>query len=93
MLEDCGLTPSFRIGIDSGPAIGRTVGANPRAFNLWGEAVRTAQSMAASALPGAIQASEEAYLRLRHGFLLRPRGTFYLPTVGASQTFVLASRL
>ena len=93
LYEDRGLTPTFRIGIDSGPAVARSVGANPRVFNLWGGALRTAQTMAASALPSTIQASEAAYLRLRQGFLLRPRGTFYLPAVGASQTFVLAERL
>jgi adenylate cyclase len=69
------------------------LGSDPRVFNLWGEAVRTAQIMAASAPPGTIQASEAAYLRLRHRFLLRPRGTFYLPAVGTSQTFVLAGQL
>jgi adenylate cyclase len=77
--------------MDCGTAIGRLLGNDPSFFNLWGEAVRTAQIMAASALPGAIQASE--VLRLRQGSLLRPRGTFYLPTVGAWQTFVLSGRL
>jgi adenylate cyclase len=88
-----GLMPDFRVGIDSGAAIGRAVGTEPALFNLWGEAVQTAQTMAAAALPGAIQASEAAYERLRHSFLFRPRGTFYLPLVGRAQTFVLAGRL
>lgn len=88
-----GLMPNFRLGIDSGAAIGCAVGAEPALFNLWGEAVQTAQTMAAAALPGAIQASEAAYERLRHSFLFRPRGTFYLPLVGRAQTFVLAGRL
>jgi adenylate cyclase len=93
LFEAGGLEPEFRLGIDCGIAIGRPIGSNPRLFNLWGEAVRTAQIMAGSALPGAIQTSEAAYLRLRHSFLLRPRGTFYLSTVGTAQTFVLAGRL
>jgi adenylate cyclase len=70
-----------------------SIGGDPKLFNLWGEAVSTARTMAASAFPGAIQVSGAAYLRLRHGFLFRPRGTFYLPAVGASQTFILAGRL
>jgi adenylate cyclase len=88
-----GLAPNFRLGIDSGVVIGRAVGTEPALFNLWGEAVQIAQTMAAAALPGGIQASEAAYERLRHGFLFRPRGTFYLPAVGRAQTFVLAGRL
>jgi adenylate cyclase len=88
-----GLMPNFRVGIDSGAAIGRAVGTEPTLFNLWGEAVQTAQIMAAAALPGAIQASEAAYERLSHSFLFRPRGTFYLPLIGRAQTFVLAGRL
>jgi adenylate cyclase len=88
-----GRMPNFRFGIDSGIAIGRSVGAEPGLFNLWGEAVQNARAMAATALPGAIQTSEAAYDRLSHSFLFRPRGTFYLPLVGRAQTFVLAGRL
>lgn len=93
MFEEADYPPSFRIGIDCGIVIGSKVGRDPRLFNLWGEAVRTADMMAASAaMPGAIQVSEAAYRRLREHFLFRPRGTFYLPRVGPAQTFVLASR-
>jgi len=87
------LTPNFRLGIDSGAAIGQAVGAEPALFNLWGEAVQTARTMVAASLPRAIQVSEAAYQRLRHSFLFRPRGTFYPPPVGCAQTFVLAGRL
>jgi adenylate cyclase len=93
LFDEYGFEPCFRLGIDCGIAIGHAVGDNPRVFNLWGQALETAQVMATSAVPGAIQASEAAYRRLRQGFLLRPRGTYYLPAVGASQTFVLAGRL
>jgi adenylate cyclase len=49
--------------------------------------------MAASALPGTVQATAAAYQRLREDFLFRPRGSFYLPHVGDARTFVLAGRL
>ena len=52
-----------------------------------------AGAMAASALPGTVQATEAAYQRLRQHFLFRPRGSFYLPHVGEARTFVLAGRL
>ena len=93
LLEDSDRPQEFRIGIDCGPAIGTAVGSEPRVFNLWGEAVRTADAMAASALPGTVQATEAAYDRLRQDFLFRSRGSFYLPRVGDSRTFVLAGRL
>jgi class 3 adenylate cyclase len=93
LLEEDGRAQDFRIGIDWGMAIGSTVGKGPRVFNLWGDAVRTAESMAASALPGTVQATEGAYGRLRHDFLFRPRGSFYLQYVGEARTFVLAGRL
>jgi class 3 adenylate cyclase len=93
LLEDADLPADFRIGIDCGLAIGSAVGKVPRLFNLWGDAVRTADIMAGSATPGAIQAAEAAYGRLRQDFLFRPRGSFYLPHVGEARTFVLAGQL
>jgi adenylate cyclase len=93
LFEDIDHPQEFRIGIDCGAAIGCTLGAGPQVFNLWGEAVRTADEMAASALPGTVQATEAAYHKLRQNFLFRPRGRFYLPRAGEARTFVLASRL
>jgi adenylate cyclase len=37
---------AFRIGLDTGSAIGSSVGEGGHAYNLWGEAVRTAAAMA-----------------------------------------------
>jgi len=93
VFEDADLNPAFRIGIDCGIAIGSAVGRGPRLFNLWGEAPRTADAMAVSAPQGGIQVTEAAYNRLRQHYLFRPRGSFYLPRVGAARTFILAGRL
>jgi class 3 adenylate cyclase len=93
LFEDAGRAPSFRIGLDCGIAIGSSVGQEPRLFNLWGEAVTTAGTMAQSVMPGVIQVTEPVHHRLVRDFLFRPRGSFYLPSVGAVQTFILASRL
>lgn len=93
LFEACGRQSSFHIGIDCGVAIGSHVGRQPRVFNLWGEAVRTASLMAETG-PGraTIQVTEAAYNRLRQDFLFRLRGNFYLPHVGSEQTFVLGGR-
>jgi adenylate cyclase len=93
LFEESERSHGFQIGIDCSLAIGGAVGNEPRVFNLWGDAVHTAGAMAASALPGTVQATEAAYQRLRENFLFRPRGSFYMPRVGDARTFVLAGRL
>lgn len=93
LTDTAGPGAEFRIGLGFGGCYGCLVGRERQQFNLWGEAFETADLMARSAAPGAIQASAGAYVRLRHDFLFRPRGTFYLPGVGQSRTFVLAGQL
>lgn len=93
LFEGIGGAPEFRLGLDCGVAIGTAVGSGQRVFNLWGEAVRGAEEMAASAMPGTVQATEAIYARLRHGFLLRPRGAFWMPRAGERRTFILAGQL
>ena len=93
LVDVAGPGAEFRIGLGFGGCYGCLVGRERQQFNLWGEAFETAHLMARSAAPGAIQASAGAYARLRQDFLFRPRGTFYLPGVGQSRTFVLAGQL
>ncbi len=93
MFEDADISPVFRIGIDCGAATGSDVGREPRVFNLWGDSVRMANAMAASAPASGIQVTEAAYHRLSRHFLFRPRGSFYIPRVGAAQSFILAGHL
>jgi class 3 adenylate cyclase len=93
LTDVAGAGAEFRIGLGFGSAFGCMVGRELQQFNLWGEAIETAEIMARSAAPGAIQASAGAYARLRQDFLFRPRGSFYLPGVGQSRTFVLAGQL
>jgi adenylate cyclase len=88
-----GAGAEFRIGLGFGSAFGCLVGREQQQFNLWGDAIETAEIMARSAAAGAIQASAGAYARLRQDFLFRPRGSFYLPGIGQSRTFVLAGQL
>src|SRR5947209_7511053 len=65
LFEESERSHGVQIGIDCSLAIGGAVGNEPRVFNLWGDAVRVAASMAASALPGTVQATEAVYQRLR----------------------------
>jgi class 3 adenylate cyclase len=92
-LESAGGDAAFRIGLAFGPCFGCLLGRHGDHFNLWGEAIELADVMARTAAPGAVQASEGAYAKLRKDFLFRPRGSFYRPGLGESRTFVLAGQL
>jgi adenylate cyclase len=83
----------YAIGLDTGTVIGSPVGFGQTAYNVWGEAVRTASTMAATARPGTIQASEASYEQLRDSFIFRRHGGFYLEGVGEMSTYVLRGRL
>jgi class 3 adenylate cyclase len=84
---------AFRIGIDLGPAIASRVGGDRPAFAFWGEAVRTATSMADSSLPGAIQVTESVYQLLRERYVFQLRGHHYLEGLGEFSTYLLGGRL
>lgn len=73
--------------------IGCSVGFGQTAYNVWGDAVRVASSLAATAQRGTIQASEASYEQLRDRFVFRRRGGFYLEQVGEMTTYVLRGRL
>jgi class 3 adenylate cyclase len=60
---------------------------------VWGDAVRVASSLAATAQRGTIQVSEASYEQLRDRFVFRRRGGFYLEQVGEMTTYVLRGRL
>jgi len=82
----------FRIGVDTGAVIGTPVGSEQRAYNLWGESVRLADTMAESGLPGSIVVTETSYRLLRDRYLFRVRGTFYLGGSGEMSTYLLTGR-
>lgn len=86
------LATLFRIGIDTGTVIGSTVGTGARTYNIWGEAVRAAEAMAASAPPGAVQLTEAVHARVGERFMFRPRGRFWVSGAGEMATYLLAGR-
>lgn len=84
---------TFAMGIDTGPAMGSPLGPDPAPFNLWGEAVRVAEVMAATARPGTIQVTEAGFEQLHDRYILRRRGRFFLRDVGDMETFSLGAEL
>jgi len=88
-----GIGPQFAMGVDSGAIFGSAVGFGDSPYNIWGEAVRVATTMADTAEPGTIQVSEATYELLREDCIFRRRGAFYLGPLGEMATFTLRSRL
>ena len=83
----------FKIGIDTGGVIGRSVGQRQKSYNIWGEAVSTASMMADHGVSGGIQVSETTYRRLRQNYLFKVRGRFYLQNIGEISTYLLTGRI
>ena len=84
---------TFRVGLDHGPVIGSVIGPDQRSYNLWGEAIRMAGTMADTSLPGSVQATESVYRLLRSQYLFQVRGTHYLDGVGEFKTYIMSGRL
>jgi class 3 adenylate cyclase len=89
LAEDLERSLDLRLGLDVGLAIGGAIGGDPAVFNLWGEAVRNAAAMAATAPPNGVQTTEAARARIGSAFLFRPRGAFWVPRAGEMRTFLL----
>jgi adenylate cyclase len=83
----------YAIGLDTGTVIGSAVGFGQTAYNVWGEAVGLASTMATTARRGTIQVSEASYEQLRERFVFRRSGGFYVEQVGEMTTYVLRGRL
>jgi class 3 adenylate cyclase len=83
----------FRIGIDTGAVMGSSVGRKVKTYNIWGESVRFASKMADTGIPGGIQVSETTYRRLRANYLFHARGSYYLPNIGETSTYLLTGRI
>ena len=93
LFEEAEVEPGFRIGLDTGVAIGSRVGSGEGFLNLWGDAARLADQMAESAPLGGIQATEAVYDALAGQYLFRPRGAFHVPMHGPRNCYILAAAL
>ena len=83
----------LRMGIDTGVALGSSVGLGRESYNLCGTATLRAAEMAKSAPLGSIQVTAFAYRYLVADFLFRPRGAFYVHPEGETCTYLLAGQI
>jgi len=84
---------TLRIGINSGPVVAGIIGNKKFIYDLWGDAVNTANRMESHGLPNQIQVSETTYELLKEKFLLEPRGEIDVSGKGLMKTFWLKDRL
>jgi guanylate cyclase len=83
----------LRIGIDIGSVVAGVIGRRKFIYDLWGDTVNTASRMESHGVPGAIQVTERAYLRLAPAFEFEERGVIEVKGKGPMRTYLLnASR-
>jgi guanylate cyclase len=82
---------SFRLGINSGPAVAGVIGTRKFQYDIWGDAVNTASRMESHGEPGRIQISEATYELIQDQFATTPRGPIEVKGKGTLTTWWLAS--
>jgi class 3 adenylate cyclase len=89
---DHGWDLSFRIGINSGPAVAGIVGREKFHYDLWGDTVNVASRMESHGLPDQIQVTESVYERLKGDFVFERRGLIDVKGKGPTLTYLLVGR-
>jgi len=79
----------FRIGLHTGRAVGAVMGRDRPRFDLWGEAVVTASSLAAGADPGRILVSPATSALLKDRFSLEAGRVVNIDCLGQMRPHVL----
>ena len=82
-------TSLFRLGLHTGPTVSAVIGRDRPRFDLWGEAVLTAEALAAGADPGRILVSPATSVLLRDRFSLETGRVVEIGGLGQMRPHVL----
>jgi guanylate cyclase len=80
---------SFRLGINSGPAVAGVIGTKKFQYDVWGDTVNTAERMESHGEPGRIQISDATYQLIKDTFSTAPRGPIEVKGKGTLTTWWL----
>ena len=79
----------LRIGVHTGAAAVGMVSKRRLSFDVWGDAVETAQQLQFHAAPGSIQVTPATYAHLRESHSFVSRGVVDIPGRGQMRTYLL----
>ncbi|HEX5578090.1 MAG TPA: adenylate/guanylate cyclase domain-containing protein [Candidatus Limnocylindria bacterium] len=82
----------LRIGINSGPVVAGVIGRKRFLYDLWGDAVNTADRMQREGTPGHVQITRATYELLRDEFVCESRGTIPIKGKGEMETWYLVGQ-
>ncbi|MGQ0848115.1 MAG: adenylate/guanylate cyclase domain-containing protein [Actinomycetota bacterium] len=80
---------SFRIGINSGPAVAGVIGTKKFQYDVWGDTVNTASRMESHGEPGRIQIGEATNSLIKDHYATTPRGPIEVKGKGTLNTWWL----
>jgi len=82
----------FRIGVDTGYAVGAVIGKKRFSYDLWGNTINAASRMESHGIPGEVQVTERVTQLIGHLFDFDERGKIEVKGIGEMTTFLLRGR-